>query len=86
MIDILQQFVDHADKMTTGIRSLYQPEKEILVEPEDIEKVPRIKDALQVHMVERLFNILKFPYLEFFNLATDKPSFTRYYYHQQVIV
>ena len=37
MIDILQQFADHADKMTTGIISLYQPEKEILVEPEDIE-------------------------------------------------
>lgn len=79
MIDILQQFADHADKMTTGITSLYQPEKEILVEPEDIEKVPRIKDALQVHMVRRLFNILKFPYLEFFNLTTEKPSFTQYY-------
>ena len=45
----------------------------------DIEKVPRIKAALQVHMVRRLFNILKFPYLELFNLATEKPSFTQYY-------
>ena len=43
MIDILQQFADHADKMTTGITSLYQPEKEILVEPKILKKYRELK-------------------------------------------
>ena len=58
--------------MITVIKSLYLPEKEVLVEPEDIKKAPRIKDILQENMVKRLFHIQKVPYLELFNLATAK--------------
>ena len=76
VIDTPQQFADQADKTVTGgIKSLYLPEEEVLVEPEDLEKTPRIKDTLQVHMVRRFLDIQKTPYLEFFNLATDKKPF-----------
>ena len=64
VIDAPQQFADQADQMITGITSLYLLE-EVLVEPEDIEKAPRIKDTLQVHMVKKLFDNQKVPYLEF---------------------
>ena len=42
---------------------------------EDIEKAPRIKDTLQVHIVKRLFNIQKVSELELLNVSTDKKPF-----------
>ena len=72
VIDTPQQFSDHSDKTITGITSLYLAEEEVLVEPEGIEKAPRIKDTQQVHMVIRLFKV---PHLESFNLASDKKPF-----------
>ena len=63
------------NKTIADITSLYLPEGEFLVEPEDIEKAPRIKDTLQVYMVKRLFDIRKVPNLELFNLATNKKPF-----------
>ena len=53
VIDKPQQFADHADKKITGKTSLYLLEEEVLVEPEDIEKAPKIKETLQVHMVKK---------------------------------
>lgn len=43
MIDAPQKFADHADKTITGITSLYLPEEEVLVGPEDIEKAHIVK-------------------------------------------
>ena len=75
VIDTPQQFADQADKTITGIKSLHLPEEEVLVEPENLEKVPRIKDTLQVHLVRRFLDIQKIPCFYFFNLATDKKPF-----------
>ena len=46
--------------------SLYLPEEQVLIELEDIEKAPRMKDTLQVHMIKKLFDVYKVWYLLFF--------------------
>ena len=75
MIDPPQQCIDHAGKIITVIKSLYLPEKKVLVELEDIKKAPRIKYTLQVNMVKRHFGIHRVLYSKFFNLATDTKPF-----------
>ena len=57
--------------------------KEVLIEPDEIEASPRMKDALQIHMIhmiQRFFHEENVPYLQFFKIASDKkPFFTQFY-------
>ena len=45
VIDILKQFVEHAEKAVKVITSLHLPAEDVLLEPGDIEASPRIKDT-----------------------------------------
>ena len=80
VIDTPKPFADHADKAVKGITSLYLPAEGVLIEHEDIEASPSIKDILQIHMIKRFFDEPDVPYLQFFKMATDKkPFFTQFY-------
>ena len=70
MIDTPQKFADHADKTITGITSLYLPEEEVLVGPEDIEKA---------HIVKGPSTFRKFRTWIFFNSGADKKLFFTQY-------
>lgn len=79
-INTPQEFAEYAAKTVKGITSLYLPADEVLVEPDDIDKSPKIKDTLKVHVVKRSFDQQRIPVLKFFKFATDeKPFFTQYY-------
>jgi len=79
-INTPMEFAEYADKTVKGITSLYLPADEVLVEPDDIEMSPKIKDTLKIHLVKRSFDQQRVPVLKFFKLATDvKPFFTQYY-------
>ena len=51
-------------KRSLAIPLLYLLEEEVLLEQGDIKKAQRTKYIPQVHMVKRLFNIQKVPYME----------------------
>ena len=75
-----KQFAEHGDKSIKGITSLYLPAEGVLIEPDDIEESPKIKETFQIRMVKRFFDQRKVTYLEFHIMSTDKkPFFTRYY-------
>ena len=68
-------------KVLNGITSRYLREGDLLMEPDDIEKVRKILETLSVHMLMRSFNAkIKFVQCSFFNLAAAiEPFFTRFY-------
>jgi len=55
-INTPMEFAEYADKTVKGITSLYLPADEVLVEPDDIEMSPKIKDTLKIHLVKRSFD------------------------------
>ena len=77
VIDIPKPFAKYADKAVKGITSLYLTAQDVLIEPDDIEASPRIKDTLQIHMIKRFFDEQNAPYLQFFKMATDEKPFYR---------
>ena len=73
-------FAEHADKGVKSITSLYLSAEDVLIEPDDIEASPRIKDTLQIQMIKRFFEKKNVPQLQFFKMATnEKPFFTQFY-------
>ena len=84
VLDTSQPFVEQADKAVKGKTSTYLPAEDVLIEPDDIEVSPRIKDTLQIHMIKRFFNV---PYLQFFKVGTnEKPFFTQFYGKDLVVI
>lgn len=80
VIDTPKQFADYAQQSIKGLTSLYLPAAEVMAEPVGIDLAPKIPETLQVHMVRRLFNDQKVPYLEFSKTASDTdPYFTQFY-------
>ena len=80
VIDTPTPFMEHVGKAVKGITSIFLPAEDVLIEPEDIEASPRIRDTLQIYMFKRFFDEQNFPYLQFFKRATDeKPFFTQFY-------
>ena len=78
--DTPKQFAEYANKAVKGITSLYLPEEDVLIEPDDIKASPRIKDTLQIQMIKRFFDEQNVPYLPFSKMATDeKPFFTQFH-------
>ena len=72
--------VKHADKTVKGITSLYLAAKVVLLEPDDIEASPKIKDTPHVHMIKQFFDKQNVPFLQFFKMTADgKPFFTQFY-------
>ena len=79
-VDIPKQFVEHADKAVKGITYFYLLAEDVLIEPDNIEASPRVKDTLHIHMIKWFFDEQNVPYLQFFKMATDeKPFFTQFY-------
>ena len=75
-----KQFAEHAYKAVKYITSLNLPAEDVLLEPDDIEASPRIKDALQIYMIKQFFDEENVPYLQFFKMDIDeKPFFTQFY-------
>jgi len=52
-----QEFVDHVNKIASGIIAIYLPESELLMEPENIGDAPKITDTLSIHKLTRGFDI-----------------------------
>ena len=95
VIDIPKPFAEHVDKTVKRITYLYLPAKDVLIEPDDIEASPKIKDNLEIHMIKRFFDEQSVPYLQFFKMTKNgKPLggkffFTQFYGevgHQQIAV
>ena len=49
--DIPKQVAEHVNKAVKGITYLYLSAEDVLIEPDDFEAYPRIKDTLQFHMI-----------------------------------
>ena len=77
VIDTPKPFVEHADKAVKGINSLYLSAKDVLIEPDDIEVSPGIKDTLSIHMIKRFFDEQNVPYLK--SLYDENLFFTQFY-------
>ena len=78
--DTQKPFAEHGKKAVKGITSLCLPAKDVLIEPDDINAFPRIKNTLQTHMIKRFFDKQNIPYLQFFKMAThDKLVFIQFY-------
>ena len=76
VIGTSKPFVEHADMAVKGITSLHFPAN-VLIEPEDIEASPRIKNNFQIHIIEWFFDEQNVPNLQFFKMATnEKPFFS----------
>ena len=77
VIETPKQFAEYAEKSIKGLTSLYLPANEVMTEPDGTDLAPKIPETLQVHMLKRLFNDQKVPYIEFFKTASDtEPYFT----------
>ena len=75
VIDTSKPFAEHPDRVVKGITSLYLPAEDILIESDDIEASPRIKDILPIHMIKQFFDEQDVPYLQLFKIATNgKPK------------
>ena len=76
VIDIPKPFAKYANKAVKGITSLYITAQDVLIEPDDIEASPRIKDKLQIDLSKQFFDKQNVPYLQFFKMATDEKPFS----------
>ena len=56
VIKSAEEFSNYANKVVNGITSLYLPEADLLTEPDDIEKAPKIPETLSINMLGRNFN------------------------------
>ena len=74
VIGTSKPFVEHADMAVKVITSLHFPAN-VLIEPEDIEASPRIKNNFQIHIIEWFFDEQNVPNLQFFKMATNEKPF-----------
>ena len=75
-----KEFSEYADKKVESIDTLFSPECELFVEPNEVAKAPKIPQTLQVHKVIIHMSKNGMLYLKFFYLASyEKPVFTQYY-------
>ena len=80
MIRNAEEFSEHVNKIVSGITSIYLPESELLMEPEDIEDAPKINETLSIHKLTRGFNEDDVCFIKFFKLANEvKPFHTQFY-------
>ena len=72
--------MEHAIKAVKAITSLHLPAEDGLIEPDDIEASPTVKNDLEIHIIKLFFNEQNVLYLQFFKIATEKkPFFTQFY-------
>ena len=75
-----KELADYGDKRTEFVITVYLPECELFVEPNEVAKAPKIPQTLQVHKVIRHMSANGILYLQLFCLASDeKPFFTQCY-------
>ena len=55
LINTPKEFSTYADKIVDGVTSLYLAADEVLEEPAETEKAPKIPQTLQIHKVKRLY-------------------------------
>ena len=80
VIDRPKQFAGYAQQSIKGLTSLYLPAAEVMAEPVGFDMAPKIPETLQVHMVRRLLNDHKVPYLEFSKTPSDTdPYFAQFH-------
>ena len=76
----VDKFSEHVNKIVSGITSIYFPESELLMEPEDIEDAPKISETLSIHKLTRGFNEDDVCFIKFFKLPNEvKPFHTQFY-------
>ena len=49
-------FSSYANLILKGTRSLYMPSEEVLAEPENVSKIPKIPGALELYKISKSFN------------------------------
>ena len=49
-------FSSYANLILKGITSLYMPSEEVLAEPENVSKIPKIPGALELYKISKSFN------------------------------
>ena len=64
LINTSKEFAICADKVADGVTSIYLAEDEVLEEPAETEKAPKIDQTLQIHKVKRLCDNRNVCYLE----------------------
>ena len=71
-----KDFAEYANKIINGISCLYLAENEIMAEPQDIRKSPKIPRRLKVHKVLKLIMKIMFVKWSFMSLLTKQTRFT----------
>ena len=72
LINTPKEFSTYADKIIGGVTSLYLAADEVLEEPAETEKAPKIPQTLQIHKVKRLYDNHNVCYLKFYKIASDE--------------
>ena len=75
MINSAKDFAEYANKIINGISCLYLVEKEIMAEPQDIEKSLKISRTLKVHKVSRTYIEDKVCEMEFDEVGDETDPF-----------
>ena len=76
-------FAEYANKIINDISCLYLAENEIMAEPQDIEKSPKIPRTLKVHKVLRTYNEDNVCKMEFYELADETDPFHIRWYSKE---
>ena len=69
------EFSEAVTKFVPSIHSVYLPENENIVEPEDISMTRKIDQTLKIHKLERKCSQNDDIYIKFFKTADDKDPF-----------
>ena len=69
------EFSEAVTKFVLSIHSVYLPEKENIVEPEDITMARKIDEILKIHKLERKCNHNGDTYISFFKFVDDEDPF-----------
>ena len=83
MINGAKYFAEYANKIINGISCLYLVEKEIMAEPQDIEKSLKISRTLKVHKVSRTYIEDKVCKMEFYEVGDETDPFHTQWYRKE---
>ena len=79
-----KEFAVCADRLVKGIRCIYLPVGDVMIEPDNVKDAPYSTDMhiLQVHMAKRLITNSGFHCLQLFRIASDDEPFHDQWYRR----
>ena len=74
------EFAAEASKGVPSIKSLYLSQEDEIIEPSFVRNAPAIKGTLDLHHINRDYNLENVCFLEFYYLSDDRQPFHIHYY------